>query len=308
MLRDEKVLITGPAGLIASSIARSLVAENEVWGIARFGDPATREEVEGFGVTTRTVDLAVGDFGDLPTDFTYVLHTAAEILSEDYEQGFRVNAEGTGLLLSHCRNAKAALVMSSVTTYKPNPDPWHAYREDDPLGDAMLPGMAPYSITKIAQESVARACARMFDLPVTIARMGTAYSVRGGLPVVHLEAIAAGEPVYVRHDPLPYSPIHADDICDQVEALLGAASVPATIVNWAGDEPVSAQEWSAYLGELLGKEPTVVGYPAPGASPGAVADHTKRSAITGPCRVTWRDGLRRVVEELHPTPQGANGR
>ena len=51
---------------------------------------------------------------------------------------------------------------------------------------------------------------------------------------------------------MPYSPIHDDDICAQLEPLLGAASVPATIVNWGGDEPVSVQEWSRYFGELLG--------------------------------------------------------
>ena len=76
--------------------------------------------------------------------------------------------------------------MSTVTVYKPHPDPWHAFREDDPLGDAMAPPSAPYSVSKIAQEAVARYCARSFDLPVTIARMGAAYSDQGGLPVWHL--------------------------------------------------------------------------------------------------------------------------
>ena len=42
MLQAEKILITGPAGRIAFGLARSLAADNEVWGIARFGDPATR--------------------------------------------------------------------------------------------------------------------------------------------------------------------------------------------------------------------------------------------------------------------------
>ena len=37
MLSDEKILITGPAGRIAFGLARSLVANNEVWGIARLG-------------------------------------------------------------------------------------------------------------------------------------------------------------------------------------------------------------------------------------------------------------------------------
>ena len=142
--------------------------------------------------------------------------------------------------------------MSTVTLYKPHPDPWHAFREDDPLGDAMAPPSAPYSVSKIAQEGVARYCARSFDLPVTIARMCAAYSDQSGLPVWHLDAIAAGEPVRTRWDPMPYSPIHDDDICAQLEPLLGVASVPATIVNWGGDEPVSVQEYAAYFGELLG--------------------------------------------------------
>ena len=94
---------------------------------------------------------------------------------------------------------------------------------------------------------MARYCAREFDLPITIARMGSAYGDRGGLPLWHLNAIAEGKPVVTRWDPLPYSPIHYDDINAHVEPLLDAASVPATIVNWAGDEPVSVQEWSALL-------------------------------------------------------------
>ena len=251
VLSGEKILVTGPAGRIAFGIVKTLAAENEVWGIARYSDPATREEVEALGVTTRAVDYGDGDFSDLPSDFTYLLHIAADF-GEDYERGLRVNAEGTGLLLSHCRTAKAALVMSTVTVYKPHPDPWHPFRESDPLGDAGLPHPQPYSIVKIAEEAVARYCAREFDLPITIARMGCAYGDRGGLPLRYLENIVRGEPVAARWDPLPYSPIHYDDINAQVEPLLDAAKVPATIVNWAGDVPVTVQQWSAYFGELVG--------------------------------------------------------
>lgn len=300
MLSDEKILITGPAGRIAFGLARFLAADNDVWGIARFSDPATREKVESVGVTTRPLDIADGEFGDLPTDFTYLLHLAADFSPDDYDRALTVNAEGTGFVLEHCRGAKAALVMSTVTLYKPNPDPWHAFREDDPLGDAMAPPSAPYSVSKIAEEGVARYCARSFDLPVTIARMGAAYSDQGGLPVWHLAAVAAGEPVQTRWDPMPYSPIHDDDICAQLEPLLDAAGVPATIVNWAGDEAVSVQEWSVYFGELFGVDAKVVVEEIPGASIGSVGDATKRTSITGPCRVGWRDGFRRIAEQFYP--------
>lgn len=299
MLSGEKILVTGPAGRIAFGLVRSLAPDNDVWGIARFSDPATREKVEALGVTTRRIDIADGAFGDLPTDFTYLLHLAADFSPNDYDRALTVNAEATGLLLEHCRAAKAALVMSTLTVYKPHPDPWHAFREDDPLGDAMAPPSAPYSVSKIAQEAVARYCARSLGLPVTIARMGAAYGDQGGLPVWHLQAVAAGEPVRTRWDPMPYSPIHDDDIAAQLEPLLDAARVPATIVNWAGDEAVSVQQWSAYFGELLGVEAKVVVEVIPGASVGSVGDHAKRRSITGPCRVGWREGFRRMVEQHH---------
>ncbi|OBK80925.1 epimerase [Mycobacterium sp. 1164985.4] len=298
-MSGERVLITGPAGRIAYGVARTLARDNEVWGIARFSDPAARDEVEALGVTTRPVDLGVGDFTDLPTNFTYLLHIAADF-GEDYEQGLRVNAEGTGLLLSHCRAVKAALVMSTVTVYKPHPDPWHPFREDDPIGDAGLPSPQPYSIVKIAEEAVARYCAREFGIPTTIARMGSAYGDRGGLPLWHLQAIAAGQPVVARWDPLPYSPIHYDDISAHIPALLDAASVPATIVNFAGDTPVSVQQWCAYFGELLGVSPRVEVRPVPGASVGSVGDHTRRTTITGPCTVDWRDGFRAMTAHHYP--------
>ena len=159
MLSGEKILITGPAGRIAFGLARTLASDNEVWGIARFSDATTRDEVEGFGVTTRSVDLAGGDFADLPTNFTYLLHLAADF-GEDYERGLQVNAEGTGLLLSYCRR-QAALVMSTITVCEvAAPRPAGQFNENDPIGDAGLPHPQPYSIVKIAEEAVARYCAR----------------------------------------------------------------------------------------------------------------------------------------------------
>ncbi len=300
MIKGEKILLTGPAGRIAFALAEALAPHNEVWGIARFSDPESRTKVENLGVTTRKIDLASGEFGDLPQDFTYLLHLAADFSAADYEQSLRVNAEGTGLLIEHCRRAKAALVMSTVTTYKPHPDPWHPFEEGDPLGDAAIPNQAPYSIGKIAEEAVTRYCARSFGLPITIARMGAAYGKQGGLPAFHLHAIAAGEPVKTRWDPMTYSPIHDDDIVAQLEPLLGVASVPATIVNWCGDEAVSVQQWSAYFCELLGVEAKIDIDVIPGASVGSVGDHRMRASITGPCKVHWKDGFRRMAEQFYP--------
>jgi nucleoside-diphosphate-sugar epimerase len=304
VLTDEKILITGPAGNIAHGLAKSLVDNNEVWGISRFADPASRAEIDDLGVITRSIDLATGEFGDLPRDFTYLLHIAVAYEKTSYDRAITVNAEGTGLLLQQCSRSKAALVMSTLSVYKPHPDPWHAFREDEPLGDIQAQFSPPYSVSKIAEEAVARYCARSFGLPVTIARMGAHYSARGGLATGILQAVAEGRPYPTRWDPCPYSPTHDDDIADQVEPLLGAASVPATIVNWCGDNAASVQEMAAYAGELLGMPALVDVNPVQWASLGSVGDCTKRISITGPGRVHWRDGFRRLAEQLYPTRVG----
>ena len=155
MLSDEKILITGPAGQIALPLVESLVTNNEVWGIARFSEPDARERVESLSVTTRAIDLATGDYSSLPDDFTYVLHLAAfKTEGLNYDWAISVNAEGTGLLLKHCQRAKAALIMSTQSVYKPVTDPLHAFSENDPLGDVNYVMSPTYSISKIAEEAL----------------------------------------------------------------------------------------------------------------------------------------------------------
>lgn len=303
MLSDEKILLTGPGGQIGFPLAEYLAADNEVIGVARFSDPEVRARVEAAGVTTVACDLGAGDLSGVPDDVTYVIHFAALMVPGwDFDEAIRVNAEGTGLLLSHCRAAKAALVMSTHSVYRPpdDGDPFHMFPESDPLGEVNAGHAPTYSMSKIAQEGVARTCARIFDLPVTIARMNASYGPNGGLPTMHIDALMAGEPVTTRWDPCVYNPIHQDDINTQTAALLAAASVPATIVNWAGDESVSVQEWCAYVGELTATDPDVRVVSQDGTLRGSVADATLRRSITGPCTVGWRDGFRQVLEARHP--------
>lgn len=297
MISGKKILVTGASGRIASALSLKLAEANEVWGIARFGNEEVRRELEAAGVKTRVVDLTDPDFSRLPEDFDHVLHLAAHLVNDwDFDRALDVNAVGTGLLLSHFRHVASALVMSTTGVYRPNADPWHQYTETDPLGDPINPSIPTYGVTKVAEEGVARLCARLYDLPVVIGRMNASYGPRGGLPVTHLGKVVAGETIRLRHDPAPYSPIHDDDIAEHIEALLGAADVSTTVVNFGGDHVVSAQEWCAYFGELSGREPIIEVVPVPGSQPGIALDVSKRIAITGPDRIHWRDGLAAVYE------------
>jgi nucleoside-diphosphate-sugar epimerase len=311
-LSGEKILITGVSGQIAGPIARYLAPDNDVWGIARFRPPEAelirtvvetgdvRQSLEDAGVTTVPIDLASGEFDALPDDFTYVLHLAVfQTGGLDYDAAMRTNAEGTGLLMHHCRGAKAFLHMSSCSVYKPDPDLYHVYRETDPLGDNESPFSPTYSVSKIAGEGVARVCARMLDLPTVITRMEVSYGANGGWPAYTFDAMRAGAAVPLQAPgPNLHTPIHEDDICEQLAKLLGVASTPALIVNWAGDDIVSCEDWLAYFGELTGITPEI-DYQDHWITNSA-ADPALRTELIGPCRVKWRDGMRRMLEERYP--------
>ncbi|MGZ4709258.1 MAG: NAD-dependent epimerase/dehydratase family protein, partial [Acidimicrobiales bacterium] len=228
-MTGKKILITGPAGQVALPVTRALAADNEVIGIARFRDAEVRAELEGLGVRCIPVDLAAGDFGDVPDDVDYVLNLAV-VKSNRWEVDLRGNAEAAGLLMAHCRSATAFLHCSSTGVYAHAGS--HQLVETDPLGDNHRVMLPTYSISKIATEAVVRTEARQLGLPTTIARLNVPYGDGGGWPAFHLALLQAGHAVPVHtNGPSRFNPIHDDDILATLPRMLEAAAVPATIVN-----------------------------------------------------------------------------
>src|ERR1700760_4519547 len=290
-MQGAKVLITGPTGQVAVPIAKALAADNEVWGIARFTNAAAREDLEQAGVRCEKVNLAKGEFGGLPNDFDYVLNLAVA-KSGRWDKDLAANAESVGLLMSHCRSAKAFLHCSSAAVYDPPDD--QPRTENTALGDNHKSLFPTYSISKIAGEVVARTMARALNVPTTIARLNVPYGDNGGWPFYQMEMMLAGVPI-----PVPaggaarYNPIHEDDIIATIPKLLAVASVPATTLNWCGEQDVSLQDWCGYLGSLVGKEP--VFQESDQALRGNPTDPSRMREVVGVSTVDWRDGMRRMA-------------
>lgn len=312
-MQDRRLLVTGATGQIAFPLAKELAKNNEVWGLARFSDPskretwsvgkyikpATRDELEASGIRTAAVDLLDPDWSQLPERFDHVLHLAVfQLLGLDYDYAISVNAEGTGLLMSRYRDATSFLVLSTIGVYAPPEVPGERIPETYPLGGNREPHSPTYSISKIAQEAVTRTMARVLNVPTTIARMGLSYGANGGLPAYQLDMMLAGEPLAVSPGGGSVNPIHERDIADQAVKLLEVAAVPATIVNWVGDDDVEMEEYLRYLGELVDVEPNIQ-YVGPAVT-NRVLDSTKRRALIGNCSVDWRTGMREMVEQRYP--------
>jgi nucleoside-diphosphate-sugar epimerase len=290
-LAGARILVTGATGQVAFPVALALARGNDVVAVARFKDEAKRARLEAAGIACIAVDLARGSVDGIPADIDYVCNFAV-VKSNRWDVDIAGNAEAVGLLMAHCREARAFLHCSSTGVYEA--EGGTPQRETDPLGDNHRVMMPTYSISKIAAEAVVRTTCRLFEVPTTIARLNVPYGDEGGWPAFHLALMRAGRPVPVHPDgPSRFNPIHDEDIAATLPGLLAAAAVPATIVNWGGDEQTSIEEWCAYMGELTGIEPqferttnTIGGIPT---------DNTKRLALAGPTHVAWKDGFRRMV-------------
>jgi len=294
-LKDEKILITGPTSQVALPIAKALVKHNQVLGRARFSKPEDRAKVEALGVEPIAADLADASLEDVPRDCTVVLHFAV-VKSGDFAYDLSANAEGVGRLMDHCRPSKGFLHCSTAGVYQ---DAGHRpLRETDPLGDNHRVMLPTYSISKIAAETVARFAAREWQVPTVIARFSVPYGNNGGWPWFHLLMMKSGAEIPVHPDsPNLFNPIHEDDYVAQIPAMLAQATVPATVVNWGGEQS-SIEEWCGILAELTGLEPK---FKVTDATIGSVTlDLSNMNKRLGPARVDLREGLRRMVEARNP--------
>jgi UDP-glucuronate 4-epimerase len=295
-MQGMKILVTGPTGQVAGPVARSLAGDNDVWATARFSDADKKQALEGEGITCVATDLVAGDFSSLPRDFDYVLNFGVA-KTPDFDSDLRSNGEGLGLLMSHCRDAKGFLHCSSTGVYEA--DDHAVFVEESALGDNHRVMMPTYSISKISAEVVARYAAREFGLPTIITRLNTPYGSNGGWPYYHLLMMKGGTPIPVHANaPSQYTLLHQDDIERTVTGLVEAATVPARIVNWSGQEHVSIEEWCTYLGELIGVEPKFDVTDKTIES--VMTDNSRMRELVGPARVPWKEGLRRMVEDRHP--------
>jgi len=294
VLRGEKVLITGVTGKISFPIARELAPDNEVWGVARLADPAQRDRLTAVGVHPVPLDVSRGDFTSLPDDFTYVFHAAVADGTGDWQSTLETNAHASGQLLSHCRGAKGFVYCSTGSIYEYQGQ--RPLRETDPPG---VPLRGNYSFSKVAGEAVCTWISEHFRVPVTILRICSTYGPLGGAPCDRLELMMQGTPIALHPEkPNNYNPIYEDDYVAYGIRAMEVAQVPPLVVNWAGSETVSAEDYCTYMGELVGVEPRFEYSPT--AHTPLWPDVTLMHEVFGPTQVHWRDGFRRMIEARYP--------
>ncbi|HJQ77218.1 MAG TPA: NAD-dependent epimerase/dehydratase family protein [Acidimicrobiia bacterium] len=273
-----KVVVTGAAGFLGRHVARHFRDQGwEVIGfdVAWFDEPGI-QMVQGDLTDANSVRSAIDGV-------EVIAHIGAVgdvyLAGEQPALAAEVNVLGTANVIEATMAEGARMVYAST---------WEVYgvpvtepiTEDHPT----MPDH-PYSITKLAGESLMLAAAHLRGLPALALRLGTAYG--SGLRPnsvfrIFLDKARAGEPITIQGDGSQGRQFtHASDIARAFER---AARSDATgmALNIVSPETVTVKELAE---EMVGRYPTDVSYgpPRPGDVPPALVSAERAAEV-----LDWR--------------------
>ena len=311
----QRVLVTGAAGFIGSSLVDRLLAEGrEVVGLDNF-DSFYPEEAKLRNLRSamgdsrfRLVRADIRDSAALGRVFGAggiegVVHLAALAgvrASLERPTDFAdVNVHGTSAVLeAAARSGRPRVVFaSSSSVYGEREN--GPFREDDPV----LHPISPYAATKRAGELLAHAFHHAHGLGVTCARIFTAYGPRQRPDLAvrkFAERMLSGRPV----------PIYGDGgslrdftfIDDLVDGLLRALDrdLGFAILNFGAGRTVTVLELVKQLEQALGVEAEIEWHPRETGDVTRTWAETSaaRAALGWSPRVPFEEGIRRFVAWL----------
>ncbi|GAB2027638.1 NAD-dependent epimerase/dehydratase family protein [Lactovum odontotermitis] len=173
-MRDKKILITGGAGFIGSTLANSLVSKNEVFVIddLSMGKLSNLHESSNLTMIEGSVvdkELLKNIFSE--NKFDYVFHLAAiasvaDSVSRPYET-HQVNFDSTmtilELLKSNPQNLKRFVFSSSAAVYGNDPSL-------PKIEESKILPLSPYAVDKFSSERMALVYGNLYGLPVSATR------------------------------------------------------------------------------------------------------------------------------------------
>ena len=226
-MKNAKILITGPTGQVAYPVALKLAETNEVSAAARFSDPKKRDALQAAGIRCINVDMAQGDFRELPQDFDYVLNFAVvRDVGNDFDTELTSNAEAVGLLMQHCPHRPSIPARILLRRLPPG-------RPRSAHGKKSARRQSPNDVRDLQRRQECPGgsrpilCTRIPQIPTIICRLNVPYGNNGGWPYYHMLMMEHGVPMPVNTDaPSTYTLIHEDDIISSIPPLLAAARIP----------------------------------------------------------------------------------
>jgi len=288
-----RVVVTGAAGFLGRHVARRF--RDDGWHVVGF-------DIQEF--SEPGIETFIGDLCDLSAAAAVtagvdaIAHVGAigdvYLAASDPSLAARVNVVGTSNLIDAAITNHARLVYAST---------WEVYGEPqyEPI-DERHPTMPdhPYSITKLAGESLILAATRLSGLDAVSLRLGTAYGSRlrpNSVFRIFLDKARRGDPILIQGDGNQGRQFtHASDIA-RAFASAAASSETGIPINIVAPETISIKELAD---AIITQFPTEVAFgPArPGDVPAAkVSAELAREVIGWSAEVSFEEGLEEFIAD-----------
>lgn len=263
-----KVLVTGVAGFIGSSIAARLLQEDrfDVIGIDSFSGYYSRslkmanlERLRSSSLRFVEADLCAIDLAELLSGVSYVFHEAGQpgvrsSWGDEFADYMRNNIEATQRLLESCRNSRSLqrfLYASSSSVY--------GAAERFPTRETDVPQpRSPYGVTKLAAEHLCSLYAENFGVPTTSLRYFTVYGPRQRPDMAFTrfcKAALKGDSVSIYGDGEQIREFtYVDDIVAANVAALKDGLKPGSVLNLSGGSSVSVNAVLSTLESIVGRK------------------------------------------------------
>jgi dTDP-glucose 4,6-dehydratase len=310
-VRAKRVLVTGGAGFISSTLIRhllehtpyevvSLDALTYAGNLENLADVMSHERLSFVHGDIRDADLV----RDVVSEVDVIVNAAAEShVEKSIEEGasefVTTNVEGTQILLDAIRDAPVErfLLVSSSEVY--GTAEYAPMDEEHPLNPR-----SPYAATKAGGDRLAYSYWVTYELPIVIVRPFNNYGPRQHpekvVPRFVTQALA-GEPLTVHGDGHASRDwLFVEDDAEAIEALIEAPldSVAGEVVNIATGVDISVRDVARLVLEAVGSDAGVVHLDErPGQVDRHIGSTDKLERLTGwRARTSFEDGLERTVE------------
>ena len=289
-----KAIVTGAAGFLGRHVARRF--RDSGWAVTGF-DVAAFDEPE---IASVQGDLTeANSVAQAMSGADAVIHVGAigdvYLAGEQPALAADVNVVGTANVIEAALREEARLVYAST---------WEVYGEpvSEPI-DEDHPTMPdhPYSITKLAGESLVLAAAELRGLSAMALRLGTAYG--SGLRPnsvfrIFLDKARAGEPITIQGDGSQGRQFtHAADIARAFE-MAARSDESGIALNIVSPESVTIKELAEHI---IARHPTDVSFgpPRPGDVPSALVSADRAQAVMGwRAEMPFEQGLDELISSV----------
>jgi nucleoside-diphosphate-sugar epimerase len=263
---DSDILVLGAGGKMGLHLCRllregtrRLGKKNTIYGVSRFTTLAGRTVYEEAGIKTLVGDLRDQAFLDSLPDCPVVFYLA----------GAKFGTAGNPKLLQEMNVELPRLVAqrfprSRIAAFSTG----CVYSYTTPLsGGALetfpLEPVGEYARSCLGREEAFMEGSRRHGTPVVLLRINYSVEFRYGVPVDIGRKVLNGEPIDLTMGYVNL--IWQNDALNHIVQSLKLAAAPPVPINITGSEIVTVRGIATRMGELLGREPVLVGEEAPTA-------------------------------------------